>query len=163
MSEAYPRDLVGYGRNPPLADWPGETITPQEATKALRRDGFDVPKNYAFNRFAGMVKRGLLVRVPAAAADRPRQPEAGEHVGRQDQDSQQEHDVAHGMFGRRRYHYCATNAIDDAATRRTTPAPPPRALLTAPPRPSTTTLTICLITGHTELNQSIFTNHHASS
>jgi len=24
MSEAYPRDLVGYGRNPPLADWPGE-------------------------------------------------------------------------------------------------------------------------------------------
>src|SRR5690606_7526332 len=24
MSQAYPRDLVGYGRNPPLADWPGQ-------------------------------------------------------------------------------------------------------------------------------------------
>jgi hypothetical protein len=31
-------------------------------------------------------------------------------------------------------------------------------LLTAPPRPSTTTLTICLITGHKELNQSIKLN-----
>ena len=46
-----------------LAEWPDETITPQGATEALRQGGFDVAKNYAFNRFAGMVKRGLLVRV----------------------------------------------------------------------------------------------------
>nr|ACN27475.1 unknown [Zea mays] len=63
----------------------------------------------------GRHRRGLLVRVPAAAADRPRQPEAGEHVGRQDQDSQQEHDVAHGMFGRRRYHY-GTTALPTRST-----------------------------------------------
>ncbi|HYA74754.1 MAG TPA: polysaccharide deacetylase, partial [Roseiarcus sp.] len=24
MSENYPRDMVGYGRTPPYADWPGE-------------------------------------------------------------------------------------------------------------------------------------------
>ena len=23
MSEVYPRDMVGYGRTPPFADWPG--------------------------------------------------------------------------------------------------------------------------------------------
>ena len=45
----------------------------------------------------GRHRRGLLVRVPAAAAaDRPRQPEAGQHVGRQDQDSLR--DVARGML-----------------------------------------------------------------
>ncbi len=23
MDQAYPRDMIGYGRNPPFADWPG--------------------------------------------------------------------------------------------------------------------------------------------
>lgn len=48
-----------------LSDWPAETITPQSATEALHARGFDVPKNYAFNRFRGMMDRGLLVRVGA--------------------------------------------------------------------------------------------------
>lgn len=46
-----------------LADWPHETITPQQATHALHAQGLDVPKNYAFNRFRGMVERGALARV----------------------------------------------------------------------------------------------------
>ena len=45
-----------------LADWPGETISPLAGTRALRERGFEVPKNYVANRFAGMEKRGLLTR-----------------------------------------------------------------------------------------------------
>lgn len=49
-----------------LADWPHETITPRQATEALHAQGFAVPKNYAFNRFRGMVERGALARVAPA-------------------------------------------------------------------------------------------------
>lgn len=48
-----------------LADWPDETITPSAATQALRRRGFEIPKNYAANRFNGMMERGVLVRLGA--------------------------------------------------------------------------------------------------
>jgi hypothetical protein len=46
-----------------LAEWPDETITPLAATRALAEQGLKIPKNYAFNRFTGMEKRGVLVRV----------------------------------------------------------------------------------------------------
>ena len=46
-----------------LADWPDETITPLAGTEALRARGFELPKNYVANRFFGMEKRGVLVRV----------------------------------------------------------------------------------------------------
>ncbi len=46
-----------------LADWPDETITPLAGTEALRARGFELPKNYVANRFFGMEKRGVLVRI----------------------------------------------------------------------------------------------------
>lgn len=46
-----------------LADWPDETIRPLAGTEALRARGFELPKNYVANRFFGMEKRGVLVRI----------------------------------------------------------------------------------------------------